>query len=67
MSNPSPLYTSAQAEKLKRQIISDLGKDVDGAYRAYNRKDGKGGKRPVDAVKKVTMAEEVLAAEEVAV
>lgn len=63
----SPLYTSPQAEKLKRGIISDLGRDADGAFRAYNRLDGKGGKRPVEAVKKATMAEEVLAAEENAV
>lgn len=63
MSNPSPLYTSPQAEKLKRQIISDLGRDSDGAYRAYNRLDGKGGKRPVSVAKRKTMAEEVLEAE----
>lgn len=64
MSTPSPLYTSAQAEKLKRQIISDLGRDSDGAYRAYNRLDGKGGKRPTDVTSRKTMAEEVLEAEE---
>lgn len=60
----SPLYTSPQAEKLKRGIISDLGKDKDGAYRAYNRLDGKGSKKPVEAVEKKTMAEEILEAEE---
>ena len=63
MTNSSPLYTSAQSEKLKRQIISDLGKDLDGAYRAYNRLDGKGSKIKVELTPRLTMAEEVLAAE----
>jgi len=63
MTSSSPLYTAPQAQILKRQIISDLGKDKDGAFRAYNRLDGKGSKIKVELTPRLTMAEEVLAAE----
>lgn len=35
----SPLFTSLADKRLKATIISEHGKDKDGAYRAYNRLD----------------------------
>lgn len=37
----SPLGTSKHILTIKKTIISNLGKDSDGAFRAWNRKDGK--------------------------
>jgi hypothetical protein len=37
----SPLYTSRAASAAKREIINAKGKDSDGAFRAYNRRDSK--------------------------
>jgi hypothetical protein len=36
---PSPLYTSKNRELTKREIVASQGRDTDGAYRAYDRKD----------------------------
>lgn len=36
---PSPLYTNPKELVLKTALIKRLGKDSDGAYRAYNRID----------------------------
>ena len=35
----SPLYTSERRELEKRQVLVELGRDADGAYRVKNRKD----------------------------
>ena len=35
----SPLYTSKSDRSAKLAVISDSGKDADGAYRAAGRKD----------------------------
>ena len=36
----SPLYTSKEDEAKKREIIKRLGKDTDGAFRAYSSVKG---------------------------
>lgn len=35
----SPLYTSKGVVQVKHDIIAKQGKDSDGAFRAFNRKD----------------------------